>query len=367
MSADLSIRSNGMVEMFAGRGIAPWHKLGQLIDGCADAADALKLAGQDWEVLQQAVQYMTPAGQLLTDRDHFVNCRSDTHFALGVVGKQYEPFQNRDAFEFMDAVIGEAGAHYDTAGCLDGGKRVWMSAILPERIAPPNAPKDQSVTYLIVMNTHDGSSSLRMYLTSVRVVCSNTWAMALGQLKRGEGIRIRHTGSLRDRVDQARKALGLVHEAIRHAQAEIAAMAAHKVNDAEAKALFASLIGKPIGDQTPTRIVSAAEAQADFASLMAQPVAWQEAKRLGISQERYILDDKGYEFVNSCLLNLHNRRNTVDGMAGTAWEAYNAVSEWCDHERPVRGKTQRDRDESRWSVTSGVPRRTSKPRHTTLP
>ena len=35
--------------------------------------------------------------------------------------------------------------------------------------------------------------------------------------------------------------------------------------------------------------------------------------------------------------NFDNDRNTLPGMKHTAWAAYNAVSEWADHQRNYRG------------------------------
>ena len=34
------------------------------------------------------------------------NIRTDTKAVLGVVGRRYRVFQNREAFDFMDALVG---------------------------------------------------------------------------------------------------------------------------------------------------------------------------------------------------------------------------------------------------------------------
>ena len=61
--------------------------------------------------------------------DEFVaNVRTDTRAVIGVVGKRYRVFQNREAFDFMDALVGDKLAMYETAGSLHGGRRVWMLA-----------------------------------------------------------------------------------------------------------------------------------------------------------------------------------------------------------------------------------------------
>ena len=56
-------------------------------------------------------------------KDKFAVRRTDTQAVLGVVGKNYEPLQNRDAFAFFDGVFGKDQAHYECAGVLGEGER----------------------------------------------------------------------------------------------------------------------------------------------------------------------------------------------------------------------------------------------------
>ena len=89
---------------------------------------------------------------------------------LGVVSDRYKIVQNEEAFAFTDTLLGE-GVRYETAGSLQGGKKVWMLAHLPheyiisgERISP----------YLVFFNSHDGSGAIKAAITPIRVVCQNT-------------------------------------------------------------------------------------------------------------------------------------------------------------------------------------------------
>jgi Domain of unknown function (DUF932) len=63
--------------------------------------------------------------------NHKATLRSDTGALLGIVGRDYEPLDNRDAFRFLDELIGSQ-LHFETAGSLWGGRRVWVLARLPE-------------------------------------------------------------------------------------------------------------------------------------------------------------------------------------------------------------------------------------------
>jgi Domain of unknown function (DUF932) len=49
--------------------------------------------------------------------------RSDTGALIGIVGADYEPLDNREAFRFVDELIGSQ-LHFETAGSLWGGRRV---------------------------------------------------------------------------------------------------------------------------------------------------------------------------------------------------------------------------------------------------
>ena len=56
---------------------------------------------------------------------------------------------NRDAFRFLDALIGSE-LHFETAGSLWGGRRVWCLARLPEYV---ELGGDPSATYIYVANS----------------------------------------------------------------------------------------------------------------------------------------------------------------------------------------------------------------------
>lgn len=95
---------------------------------------------------------------------------------------------------------GGAGVRYETAGSLQGGRRVWMLAHMPheyiisgERISP----------YLLFSNTHDGTGAIKVALTPVRVVCSNTLNLALSTAKRSWSMI--HTGDIKGKLQEDMK------------------------------------------------------------------------------------------------------------------------------------------------------------------
>ena len=112
----------------------------------------------------------------------FATVRQDTA-AVGVVGNNYRVFQNAEAFDFFDALVADKLAMYETAGSLKGGKRRSFCASIPKELRA--AGDDVVNPYVLLTNTHDGSGTLRMLPTSVRVVCQNTLNLALGRANSG--------------------------------------------------------------------------------------------------------------------------------------------------------------------------------------
>ena len=106
----------------------PWHGLGTIVAEAPDSGAALELAGLDWNVIQKSI--VTADG---TEIDGFkANVRDSDNSVLGIVTDRYKVVQNREAFAFTDALLGE-GVKYETAGALQGGRRTWMLARLPHQ------------------------------------------------------------------------------------------------------------------------------------------------------------------------------------------------------------------------------------------
>ena len=180
----------------------PWHGLGTRVEVAPTSADALRMAGLDWEVLQEAIY--TDAGDKIAG--YKANVRSTDKKVLGVVTDRYKVIQNAEAFAFTDSLLGE-GVRYETAGSLAEGKKVWLLARLPreyiiggERISP----------YLVFSNTHDGSGAVRVAVTPVRVVCNNTLNLALNTAKRSWFMI--HTGDIKGKIQEAKDTLFMAEE-----------------------------------------------------------------------------------------------------------------------------------------------------------
>lgn len=176
----------------------PWHGLGVEVSEAPTSADALRLAGLDWEVQQKNIQVC--GGSKI--ENYKANVRSTDGAVLGVVSDSYKIVQNADAFSFTDELIG-GDVRYETAGSLRGGKKIWLLAKMPERKIAGDAVEP----YLCFSNTHDGTGAIRVCMTPIRVVCNNTLNLALNTAKRQWSAR--HTGNIEQKMQEARMCLQL--------------------------------------------------------------------------------------------------------------------------------------------------------------
>jgi len=229
--------------------------------------------------------------------------RSDTMEPFGIMSNRYQPVQNVEAFRFFDSVIAQGEAVYHTAGSLYGGKKIWILAKLPEDIEV--IPGDVIQPYILLSNSHDGSSALRMINTPIRVVCANTLSVALNKSR---GFYARHTTNVMAKVSAAREVLGLAHA-------------------------YYEMFARSVDQLVNTRM-----SEIDTEKYL-QNVYRFEADLPYKDQGHMKI--KAYE---STLDLLNHPTNLVGGIQGTAWATLNAVTYYVDHEKAVRGSLDRRDD-----------------------
>ena len=287
-------------------GEVPWHSLGRKLDKPATAAEAIKAAQLDWEVEKKPL-YVTQGQQYRKLPNRFAVVRKDQLAGdeppdvLGIVAKGYTPLQNSAAFDWFDPIADGAKAIYHTAGALGGGERVWILAKLPDTIQVVG--DDIADKYLLLSNSHDGSSSVQVKFTPIRVVCCNTLTMALTQ---GKGVRVAHTPSLPARMAAARDALGIIRERFEEIARAFRRMAAVSVSH---------------------------ERLAHYVDRVFQMPADEHDER---ARARVLLAR-----VESARLFEAGRGNDVAKVRGTLWAAYNGVAEFVDYAMAHRDADRR--------------------------
>ncbi len=296
MPHDLATMKGRTAMMYAGE--TPWHGLGTRLDQPATAAEAIKAAGLDYQV--DLTPIITETGLSIPQRQAVV--RQDSNQVLGVVGTSYQPVQNRECFSFLDEVVAGGDLRYHSAGALGKGERIWMLAKLPKEIRIKNTD-DITEQYLLLSNSHDGSSSLRCFMTPIRVVCANTLGLAHRRGK-GQGFSIMHKGNLQSKVSEAQKILGLAHRFYADLDDRINHLARHQPTVNQVQTYF-HLLYPDIASSNPQR-------------------------SRNIRQELFRLFE-------------HGRGQDLPGIRHSAWAAFNAVTEFVDHHRSTRGRTDQER------------------------
>jgi len=300
MAANIEQFEDGTAAFFSNREVA-WHKLGTVTDKALNAEDALKTAQLDSivKVSEESIYTKVDGKEIglpkkfLTYRDHPKKGLS----ALGVVGTRYTPIQNLEAFEFLNHIADETGAAFETAGSLGNGARVFMTMKFPESMALAGG-QDVIDNYIMAVNSHDGSSAFIVAVTPIRAVCTNTVRLALAQAK--SKISLKHTAGATQKVQQARETLGVVFAYQAAFEAEVEAMLSVKVTDAQYKKFVEAVIPEPKKkDPSDRQLNSVEKKRGELMALWNAP--------------------------------------TQQNVAGTAWAAYNAVAEWADWVKPIRG------------------------------
>ena len=203
--------------------VAPWHGLGVRVESALSSQEALQASGLDWNVIQRPI--MTDAYEPIPG--YRANVRDKDNKVLGVVSDRYRVVQNAEAFAFTDALLGE-GVKYETAGSLQGGRRIWLLAKLPDKYIIEG---EQIEPYLVFSSSHDGSGAIKAAMTPVRVVCQNTLNMALSTAKRIWSTV--HVGDLAAKMDEAHNTLLLAEKYMGKLGTEISALSKIRLSDSK--------------------------------------------------------------------------------------------------------------------------------------
>jgi phage/plasmid-like protein (TIGR03299 family) len=224
-----------------------WHNLGQIVEEHPTSEETIKFAGLDYDV-EKSPLFTKGLGIIenangieisnteLEVPNYYANIRTDNNTVLGVVGKDYQIVQNREAFTFFDAIVGgEDGILYETAGALGNGERIFITAKLPDYIRVGNGD-DVTEKYIFLTTSHDGSGSITAAFTPVRIVCQNTLNASLKNMS--NVVRIRHTAGAKQRLEDAHKVIGLANKLSSELQNTFNHWSKITVGDAQMKKLI---------------------------------------------------------------------------------------------------------------------------------
>ena len=293
--------------MFSVREV-PWHGLGAVLDTPpATIAEAIDRSGLAWQVKREpiavdrgddaAMDWSVPRCEEIAG--YYATVRQDTREVLGIVGERYRIVQNEQAFQFVDQLLGSA-MHFETAGSLNGGRRIWVLARLPEHVEIGGDPVRP---YVLLMNSHDGSTAVIAATTPVRVVCQNTLNWGLARAK--QRFSIRHTEQISRRVHEARRVLELSVNYYEQFKQTGDQLASESFTDRQLRRVLDELYPTGTGDSASDRATRARELRKDQ------------------------------------IIELFLRSDTQGNAPGSKWAAVNAIVEFGDWLRPIRSGGER--------------------------
>lgn len=308
MSANIDAK-NGKAAFVSAHESA-WHQLGTTLDHSFTAEEAMTagyLGGWNVRKVQEFVPI--PGHDKLVEVPGRFAVLRDSPFqkgavdVLGSVGGVYHVIQNEEHAALLNTLVDESGAHFETAGSLDGGRKVFVTMKMPGHIKIGGV--DQIDNYIAAVNSHDGSTKFTIMVTPVRIVCANT--MNLAFRNHSNKYTVRHTkGAERLLVGEARKALDLTFSYLDAFQSQ----AEELINTTLSQMRFEEIIQEAFGPEENSG-----------------PAARTRAERR--------VEEMSELFSDSL---------THAGVRETAWAGLNAITEWADHFSPVRGD---DRDATR--------------------
>jgi len=306
MAHDLE-QKNGEVA-FALRGAPAWHGLANRIFAADEIVDTKTMMKEsktsNWNVRLDSVENHIPEAWNNNSESFFVI--RDNPFTAGqtdvlsVVGKRYKVVQNEDLFAFGDNIL-DGGASWESAGSIKNGRVVFGSLVIPKEFTlDPKGANDKTVTYLLVTTSHDGSTGIQAAITPVRVVCQNTLNIALRSTK--QSFKIRHTQTVDGKLAAAREALNLTFSFMDTFQKEAETLFNTKINDVQFNKIITELYPKP-----------------------------EEGSKAGLTKWSNKID---------VINDLYYKSPTVETIQGTAWGAFNALTERLDYYRGRKGKSE---------------------------
>lgn len=333
--ANLNV-AKGKVSTFA-VGKPGWHELGVVVSQAATSAEALQFANLGNFNLTKIPQYVD-IGDKKIETGMFGIVRTDINEVLGSVKGRYTIVSNEECFDFMDEVI-KGGAKYETAGALGKGEKVWMLARMPEVL---NVKGDEVENYILFMTSHDGTTSVSVFPTNVRVVCQNTLRMASD--KKRKGISIRHSKSVKSKIQAAQKALGLYKNEIEKFDSTAQLLASKQIEPQEYfNAVLDDILDVTVAEQRVTQgnLKNVLDGILEITDTNKRATAEKQLERV-LVRRKELFDDIMQRYESE-------RNNSNTAIAGTGWAAFNAVTEHSDYSQLWRNNgNDRQRSENRF-------------------
>jgi phage/plasmid-like protein (TIGR03299 family) len=280
-----------------------WGSFGTEAQGTT-AKEVCENAGLSWDAVIEPLY--DKRGEVLTARQRGV-FRDDTNECLGVVGKSYHVKQHQDVAELAHRLTGVGELEWAKIGVVGNGEKAWFNLALPDEILINGNEPIQG--YMTLMNSHDGSSGIRVIPNTIRMACGNQMNMVLRDAKSKNGIfTIRHTSKMDEMIDQMIEAINMTNVML-----DEWAKDAQNMMEVE----------MDIGDRVQFYL--------DHLPIKQNEEMMKGGEKYDVSNP-YGLATRGKNILDRVIALEGEAQNNVGDMNGTLWQTVNVVSDYIDHD-----------------------------------
>lgn len=190
-----------VADEIAWNGDAPWSTIGKPVRPGTKANVYLKESGLDWTV--DKVQYTYPHNNKIHQSSRVALVKGSDSFELTTISGNWEPVQNKPAFEFLDDFCALGGMTIEIVGDINNGRKVFALARINEHIDIFGG--DIIDSYFLFTIPHEYGYSTDLRFTPIRRACLNTTVLSLDE--KIDSLKVNH----RKKFDpsQAQKILGI--------------------------------------------------------------------------------------------------------------------------------------------------------------
>lgn len=276
------------------KGQPAWHGLGKVLSDAPSVKEA-------WEIAYPHTLHECPIEAYILDDNSVKNYLPlTTHKAiirddgkhLGIVGIDYKLEQPFEVMNFFQPYIESGLVELEAGGSLREGSRIWALGKIKQ--SEKEIVKGDTVkAYLLAATAFDGSLARLTKFCDTRVVCANTLAIARGE--RTTEWKVRHTKNMDEKMEAVQEHVS-------------AALNAHNKSVEAYRYLASKKMERKAQVSYIVEVIAGKKEKKDWSAQLTTKVTT-------------VID----------LIDRQRGLEYVPAIKGTAWQAYNAVSEYVTH------------------------------------
>jgi phage/plasmid-like protein (TIGR03299 family) len=165
--------------------------------------------------------------------------RADNRDVIGITSPSYEVFQNHSLKDLVYPLVDAGQLTIENMGYLGKGEKVFIQCAMADEYKMGNESFKGMITLL---NSHNGSSKLSAGVTTERVICSNTFAMAQQDMS----AKLAHRSDIHDRALEITEVVSFVNEHMERYQEHVRLLQKASMNDEQLDELITNTFAKDV-------------------------------------------------------------------------------------------------------------------------